>query len=163
MDTIPSNPPEAGGASSPARWTREQQLLHYIAERDVPCPLCGYNLRALTVPRCPECGREITLVIRAVNLCPRAWVALTVSLLASAGLGLFLIPFLVAEGKVPGGNGPFTHALAVYFIAAIPLAGLVLLIRRRLIRLDRHVQWLLAAAAVCVSLAAFVLFCLTTT
>lgn len=25
-------------------------------DRDIPCPLCGYNLRGLTVPRCPECG-----------------------------------------------------------------------------------------------------------
>jgi hypothetical protein len=25
-------------------------------DRDVPCPLCEYNLRGLTDPRCPECG-----------------------------------------------------------------------------------------------------------
>lgn len=25
---------------------------------DVPCPECRYNLRGLTVPRCPECGEE---------------------------------------------------------------------------------------------------------
>ncbi len=25
-------------------------------DRDVLCPECGYNLRGLTVPRCPECG-----------------------------------------------------------------------------------------------------------
>ena len=24
--------------------------------QDIPCPLCGYNLRGLTEPRCPECG-----------------------------------------------------------------------------------------------------------
>jgi hypothetical protein len=28
------------------------------AERDVHCPRCGYNLRGLTEPRCPECGFE---------------------------------------------------------------------------------------------------------
>jgi hypothetical protein len=27
-------------------------------ERDVPCPLCDYNLRGLTEPRCPECGHQ---------------------------------------------------------------------------------------------------------
>ena len=26
------------------------------ADADVPCPLCEYNLRGLTDPRCPECG-----------------------------------------------------------------------------------------------------------
>lgn len=25
-------------------------------EEDIACPRCGYNLRGLTVPRCPECG-----------------------------------------------------------------------------------------------------------
>lgn len=27
-------------------------------DEDIPCPGCGYNLRGLTVPRCPECGNE---------------------------------------------------------------------------------------------------------
>lgn len=27
---------------------------------DVPCPQCGYNLRGLTIPRCPECGFVFT-------------------------------------------------------------------------------------------------------
>ncbi|MBU0638047.1 MAG: hypothetical protein KKB50_04220 [Planctomycetes bacterium] len=27
-----------------------------VFDRDVACPCCGYNLRALTTPRCPECG-----------------------------------------------------------------------------------------------------------
>jgi DNA-directed RNA polymerase subunit RPC12/RpoP len=27
---------------------------------DVACPLCGYDLRALTEPRCPECGYAFT-------------------------------------------------------------------------------------------------------
>ncbi|MFH1746194.1 MAG: hypothetical protein ABIG44_04035 [Planctomycetota bacterium] len=29
-------------------------------ERDVSCPRCGYNLRGLTTPRCPECAFEFT-------------------------------------------------------------------------------------------------------
>src|SRR5689334_20787881 len=27
---------------------------------DVPCPLCGYSLRGLAEPRCPECGYRAT-------------------------------------------------------------------------------------------------------
>jgi len=27
-----------------------------LVERDVNCPMCGYNLRGLIEPRCPECG-----------------------------------------------------------------------------------------------------------
>jgi len=29
-------------------------------DRDISCPLCEYNLRALTEPRCPECGFRFT-------------------------------------------------------------------------------------------------------
>jgi hypothetical protein len=31
-------------------------LREYLAARDAPCPRCGYNLRGLTDPVCPECG-----------------------------------------------------------------------------------------------------------
>jgi len=36
-----------------------QTLAEYLATRDVACPKCGYNLRALKVGTCPECGWEI--------------------------------------------------------------------------------------------------------
>jgi hypothetical protein len=35
----------------------------YLAERDVRCPRCGYNLRGVQEPRCPECGLEIQIEI----------------------------------------------------------------------------------------------------
>jgi hypothetical protein len=28
----------------------------WVSSRDLHCPLCEYNLRGLTEPRCPECG-----------------------------------------------------------------------------------------------------------
>lgn len=34
-----------------------------LASRDIPCPDCDYNLRGLTQPCCPECGRAITTQI----------------------------------------------------------------------------------------------------
>lgn len=36
------------GTTAPPDWARVQDEVH--------CPLCNYNLRGLTVPRCPECG-----------------------------------------------------------------------------------------------------------
>ncbi|MEM9166951.1 MAG: hypothetical protein AAGB48_07975 [Planctomycetota bacterium] len=36
------------------------QLRAYLAERDVPCPRCGYNLRGVREPVCPECGRTLS-------------------------------------------------------------------------------------------------------
>lgn len=36
-----------------------RDLLRFLAAYDEDCPGCGFNLRALTQPRCPECGRQI--------------------------------------------------------------------------------------------------------
>ena len=32
-------------------------------DQDVPCPACGYNLRANTSGKCPECGVRLALVV----------------------------------------------------------------------------------------------------
>src|SRR5438132_695036 len=47
---LPSSVPDA----------RAPELLRaYLAERDVPCESCGYNLRNALGVRCPECGAVI--------------------------------------------------------------------------------------------------------
>ena len=38
-------------------------LSHFLAENDVPCPHCGYNLRGLTASVCPECKHDLQLKI----------------------------------------------------------------------------------------------------
>ena len=38
-----------------------QALRQFLAERDIPCPGCGYNLRGLARSLCPECARPFTL------------------------------------------------------------------------------------------------------
>jgi hypothetical protein len=37
------------------------QVRAFLAERDTPCPACGYNLRGLAGTKCPECGRMLLL------------------------------------------------------------------------------------------------------
>lgn len=146
---------------SQACWSNERQLLHYIADRDVPCPVCGYNLRALTVPRCPECGHEVVLGIRLVEPYMRAWVTLAVAVSASAGVGLFPILILVLNGRLPSGNIHSGLELFIdyYFIGSIPAAAVVLLARRWLLRRSKLVQWTIAVVGVLMWAVAFVLLC----
>ena len=43
-------------------------LLEFLREHDAACPVCAYNLRALTRPICPECGQELSLTVGAARL-----------------------------------------------------------------------------------------------
>lgn len=42
---------------------RGELLRAYLADRDVPCPMCEYNLRDLPGDRCPECGERFRLQV----------------------------------------------------------------------------------------------------
>lgn len=46
----------------------QEMLLDFLREHDAACPLCGYNLKALTRPICPECGQELVLSVSAARL-----------------------------------------------------------------------------------------------
>lgn len=42
----------------------EKELLRtFLHGRSHPCPICGYDLRDLRNDRCPECGRQLRLVV----------------------------------------------------------------------------------------------------
>ncbi len=43
--------------------TEAQELAAYLAQRDCPCPACGYNLRGLQGSRCPECNQELRVAV----------------------------------------------------------------------------------------------------
>ncbi len=43
-------------------------LSMFLHGRDVPCPLCGYNLRDLTQQQCPECRHELLLTVGVAKL-----------------------------------------------------------------------------------------------
>ena len=38
-----------------------EQLVAYLADRDVACTGCGYNLRGIRGGRCPECNEDLVL------------------------------------------------------------------------------------------------------
>lgn len=39
----------------------------FLAERDEPCPQCGYNLRGLTAAVCPECRTQLAVQVFAAR------------------------------------------------------------------------------------------------
>lgn len=43
-------------------------LLEFLRDHNAECPVCGYNLRSLTRPVCPECKLELVLTVGATRL-----------------------------------------------------------------------------------------------
>jgi len=124
--------------------TEDQHLLAFVRDRDINCPLCGYNLRALTVPRCPECGQTLKLTVGLAEPFLKAWIACAAATCLSAGVGFLILYLLTKAGPAP----PFRSALEAIsfyaFPAMIPIAGLFLFYRRAFLRRSRNSQTIIA-------------------
>jgi hypothetical protein len=134
----------------------DQALAEFVRERDVACPLCGYNLRGLTSGRCPECGHGLRLSVGLTEPYLRSWVAALVASCACAGLGVLFVWVIVREGFPPR-DEPALWVATVYDVMAVPQAIALLRWRRRFLRLPRSVQRSLAALCVAGACLAFLM------
>lgn len=74
-------------------------LAAYLAQGDVPCPACGYNLRGLGHvaggDRCPECEQVIELRLEPAEPRFGAFIAGLIGLAAGIGFSLAFMTFAV--------------------------------------------------------------------
>src|SRR4051812_20929471 len=142
------------------QWSNDEaMLLQFVRDHEVLCPVCKYNLHALTVPRCPECGRALKLTVGTVEPFLAAWVVVAIGTFASSGIGALLTCFAVFQR-------PHFHEFIQYvawwsFTASFPFALCAVLLRRQFLRLSRTIQWLIAILALTISaiqIAGFVIF-----
>jgi hypothetical protein len=123
-------------------------LVTWLSTHDARCPACKYNLRNLTQARCPECGLRISLSIVANEPHLRLWIATTILLCTDAGLGIFVLMYLIRTFL---DNLDVLHpelsegVMELFFLATIPFATACLLLRRRFTRLKRSIQLSLLA------------------
>ena len=79
--------------TSPPTQPRDVQetdlLLQFLHERDHACPRCGYNLRNLTQPVCPECRETLNLKV-GVQRVRLLWLLLAIapSIFCAIAVGL---------------------------------------------------------------------------
>lgn len=52
----------------------DRALRLFLAQTDIACRSCGYNLRALTSDRCPECGMKLKLCLETTRVRLGLWV-----------------------------------------------------------------------------------------
>lgn len=115
----------------------EELLAEFLAERDVACPLCGYNLRSLTGDRRPECGHEVRLSVALKESALGPHVAALAAWCFGSGAGLLLstVGLFNASPQWWWSAGGVTLLIATL----VNVTGLCLFMaRRRDIRRWRH-------------------------
>ncbi len=140
----PEDPPDDGGL-----------LLAFLADRDVPCPMCGYNLRNLTRPQCPECRKDLALTVGVKKL-NFLWLLATITpgLFSGISAGLLLIPMTITTFL--GGPPPWPFHVLDAFGWLSGLAALLLIkYRFAFLRQPPRVQQTWAGVAWAVHLGAF--------
>ena len=134
----------------------------FLAGRDVGCPGCGYNLRDLRQPRCPECGQAIALRVGLAEPRQAALIAGLLGLAAGAGMSGLLVGFglirMLFFGDRPGGMGAF-YGLTLGGVV-VEGAALVGWLRhwRRIRRLPRSIKLLLVSGCWALTLLNLLLF-----
>lgn len=84
-------------ATQAGKPTSDDELLkQFLANRDAPCPNCGYNLRNLQKATCPECGHAIRLNVGLVDPKPFNFILGLFSLFVAIGFYLLLLSCVLA-------------------------------------------------------------------
>lgn len=150
-----------------ARHDDAEALIDYVADRDVSCPACRYNLRGLAKPRCPECGHALRLTVGTEANINGTWILLLASILAPAGAGLLGLLAILASLNYMSLSDLFSPynteeaialILLLYSILCIPNVFIVLATRRRFIRLSAHAQNTIAAIPVVIDIVGLLMF-----
>lgn len=128
-------------------------LLDFLAERDIDCPVCAYQIRGLTSERCPECGASLRLQVGSLDLRLGPWLTGLLSIALPFGLfaiilAIFLIDLVFDSGRSRGpGLGRFILGVVVYGSGLAAMIG----VRRRFWSRRRQTQVRFAVAIALVS------------
>ncbi len=135
-------------------------LLEFLRDRDVPCPLCGYNLRNLSACTCPEC-RE-TLALEVGFLKPHfGWLLATLipGFFSGISAALMMLPLVAALFLSPGPPAPWPVWATNAFGWLSGLSALVLVkYRYAFLRQPQTTQRVWAGAVWLVHMGAFAVF-----
>jgi hypothetical protein len=163
-----SNPFDDRGAnpSPPGPDADRAFLIHWLADRDTPCPQCGYNLRGLMRTSCPECNKALELRVAVADPFLAAWIASAAAVLPAAGIGLIFLLALSIEFSHRGTRAfhdlnhlsPGAYLPLSFAVASVPASAALITLRRRFLRWPTGRQkaaaftaWVLAAVSlVCV-------------
>ena len=109
---------------------REELLLEFLREFDAPCPTCGYNVKGLNRPFCPECNQELKLTI-GVSRLRLGWLFVAVLPGFFAGIAGFFLAVPTVAISVEDGVIVWPFAAFTLFCWCSGLFAIVLAFRKR--------------------------------
>ncbi|MCR9074471.1 MAG: hypothetical protein NXI07_00380 [bacterium] len=136
-DRLPRDPPA-------------EMLMAYLRDHDAPCPVCGYNLRGVTLSVCPECECPIELGVSSSSSYLGAWLLalLTFAMPLSFDLiigTMMLIGVIMSAGE--NAEGVFLLvSLATLTMVSVGMLWVLVARKRDWLRMSRQRQWRIAWA-----------------
>jgi len=134
-------------------------LLEFLRDHDAPCPVCGYNLRALTRPVCPECRQELELTVGAKRMRLGWWImAMVPGFFSGIAAALLAVPITIVP-LTEGGFAPWPIVVIDAFGWVSGISAVVLAARRVwFLRMSMRRQRAIAIAIWVVHIAMFFAF-----
>lgn len=123
LDLEVALPPVAAGSA-------EDLLARYLAHRDVPCPVCKYNLRDVKTAACPECGDPLVLKISRRARKAYAFYGLAFPAYVAAAYSVAMTAIVIGL--------PLMESKRVSVANALIAGGLMLVLATAAILLRRH-------------------------
>ena len=148
----------AAGVNSRA----QEMLLEFLRDHDAACPVCGYNVRGLTRPVCPECRGDLVLTVGAARL-RIGWLLAAVAPGFFSGIAACFVA-IPLFGRVLFGDGrwePLIIALDLFGWCSLALAIFIAARPRRFIGQPRARQRWWTLIIWLVHIAALAMFILT--
>ena len=112
------------------------------------CPACGYNLRMLSKPVCPECGLPLKLTVGSDEPYKRAWaIALTANAMV-AGIGAIFLLIALGGGYPPE---PGEDLAFIWFYGPmlwIPAPVILLRLRKKFCGINPRAQNVVAGLSI---------------
>lgn len=123
-------------------------LCAYLADHDAPCPICGYNLRGVTLGVCPECECPIELGVSSSSSFLGAWLlallAFAMPLSFDLLVGLMMIISTVMTGFEDASAIFLMISLLTLSMTCIGMLWVLVARKRDWLRMPRRKQWRLA-------------------
>lgn len=132
--------------------TEPELLRAFLASADAECDACGHGLRGITLSKCPECGRELRLKVRAQKHTLAPWVTAMLAVSLAAGFDGILAIVMIGAVLYHWNNPPPGYFFGIILGFALTAGGLLAAIgviarrRRAWWREDAGRQWRWAAS-----------------